>query len=578
MGQAPGAGGAHQKPFLSEFLGGRSPLVLGLTVLLLILVIPPVIYLVVTSFFTTDFRGAFVEPTVEYYTSMVGNPRLLKNIINTTVYSVGSSIIAIVVGVSLSWIVERTNTPGRSWMMLVAIVSLGTPHILYTIAWLLILGKAGPVNEILQFMFGEGVKFNVYSMTGMILVEGFTWTSLAFLLMSAVMRSADASLEEASMMSGASHSPTFFYITLKLAVPGILALMLLIFIRTFESFEVPAVVGMPGGISVMTTDIYEGVHLSVPARYGESASFAMVLLLIVIVLLYYYNKLSRYAERYQTITGKGFRPRILNLGKWRYLTSATLLTFIFLIIIMPVGIVTWTAFLPYYDGINMESLGRVTLDNFRDVADADSFRESIVNTIIMGGGAAISVGALTALCGWLVVRRYKGAWLLDQLATLPLVFPAVVLGVAFLQIFLNTPFGLYGTLTSLVIAALVHYMPYGMRYAYAGALQISSELEEASTISGARDLMTFRRVVIPLLLPPIITSCLLIFLLAVRAVSMPILLVGPDSQVVAVTLFDLWNNGQINELAAMGVTWMAMMTCVSIIFYVVSRRYGLSVH
>src|SRR5262249_24551221 len=155
--------------------------------------------------------------------------------------------------------------------------------------------------------------------------------------------------------------------------------------------------------------------------------------------------------------------------------------------------------------------------------------------------------------------------------------PAIVLGVAFLQIFLNTPFGLYGTLDSIVIASLVQYMPYGMRYSYAGALQIHSELEEASTISGAGETMTFRKIVVPLLAPALITSWLLIFLLSVRAVSLPIMLAGPNTQVVAVTLFDLYSNGQITELAAMGISWMSLMTIVSLGFYIVSRRYGLTI-
>jgi len=242
-----------------------------------------------------------------------------------------------------------------------------------------------------------------------------------------------------------------------------------------------------------------------------------------------------------------------------------------------VGMILWTALLPYYDGFNLASVSRVTLNNFAVVARSSSFRDSILNTIILGAGAATLAAGMSALCGWLVVRRFRGAWILDQLATLPLVFPAIVLGVAFLQIFVNTPFGLYGTVLSLVIASAVLYLPYGMRYAYAGALQIHDDLEEASGVAGAVEATTFRRIVVPLLLPTIVTSWLLIFLLSVRAVSLPLLLAGPDSQVVAVTLFDLWNNGQINELAAIGVVWSALMTGVSIFLYTVSRRFGLSV-
>jgi iron(III) transport system permease protein len=184
---------------------------------------------------------------------------------------------------------------------------------------------------------------------------------------------------------------------------------------------------------------------------------------------------------------------------------------------------------------------------------------------------------LTAGSAWLSIRRYKGGWLLDQLATLPLIFPAIVLGVAFLQLFLNVPIAIYGTLSSLVIAAVVQYLPYGMRFCYAGASQIHPELEEASEMSGANRLTTYFRIVLPLIAPSVMMSWLFVLLLSVRAVAMPILLVGPRSQVVAVTLFDLWGNGQVTSLAAVGVIWTALMMCIGIALYWVGRRYGLAV-
>jgi iron(III) transport system permease protein len=558
--------------------GGYSPLVVVLGILLVVLVVPPMIYLITTSFYLTDFRGAFTKLTVNHYGDMLKNPRVLTNLQNTAIYAVGSACVAIVIGTVLAWIVERTNTPLRKSMIVVSIISLGTPNILYTIAWLLMLGKSGPVNDVLKFLLHtDQVVFNVYTMTGMVLIEGFVWTPLAFLLLASVMRSADASLEEASMMSGGGLLQTFRHITLKLSMPGIVALMLLIFIRSFESFEVPAVVGMPGRVPVMTTDIYAAVSLTVPPRYGQAAAFSILLLFVVITLIQFYNRLSRYAERYQTITGKGFRPRIIPLGKWRYVTCAVLIFMIFALIVMPVGLVVWASFMPFYDGVHAEALARATVRNYNRVFNSQSFRDSIGNTLLIGSGVATAVVTVAAFCGWLVVRRYRGAWLLDQLATMPLVFPAIVLGVAFLQIFLNTPFGLYGTLGAIIIASLVQYMPYGMRYSYAGALQIHSELEEASVISGAGETTTFRKIVVPLLMPALITSWLLIFLLSVRAVSLPIMLAGPNTQVVAVTLFDLYSNGQVTELAAFGVAWMSLMTVVSLGFYMVSRRYGMSI-
>ena len=159
---------------------------------------------------------------------------------------------------------------------------------------------------------------------------------------------------------------------------------------------------------------------------------------------------------------------------------------------------------------------------------------------------------------------------------MPLIFPAIVMGVAYLQLFLHIPL-LYGTLVAIIIASVVRFMPYGMRYSYAGVLQIHKELEEASSLSGARQTTTFIRVVMPLIAPAMVTCWLFVFLVAVKSVSIPILLAGPNSQVVAVTIFDLWENGVIGELSAMGIMWTAMMTVVSITFSLLARRYGLNV-
>ena len=557
---------------------GYSPLVIALVAVMLVLMLPPIIFLLNSSVHTIKPDGSFDQFTLRFYKELVTNPRFLNNFINTSVYAIGSAAVAIVLGTIQAWIVERTNTPLRRYVFLVSIISLGIPSVLYTVAFLLLLGKNGPVNEVLALVFGPGKAYlDVYTMWGMVIIEGIDFAPLVFLLLASVFRSADASFEEASMMSGAGITKTFRHITLRLALPGIFALLILIFIRAFESFETPALVGRPGGIFVLTTDIYQAAQLDTPPNYGQAGAFSVALLAVVMVLLYWYNRLSRHAERFQTITGKGFRPRVMDLGRWRYVTAAILVLMFMVIIVLPVGIVVWASFLPYYQPFSFEAMSLFTLENFAEVLDAGLLFDSVANTLILGVATATIVSLFTTVCAWLAVRRYKGGWLLDQLATMPLILPSIVLGVALLQVFLNTPLGLYGTLTSLVLASMLRYLPYGMRYSYAGVLQIHTELEEASGMSGARGFNTFVRIVVPLVAPALITCWLFVFLSATKAVSLMILLIGPDSHVVAVTIFDLWENGALPELAALGVAWTAFMTVIAAIFYYFTRRYGLTV-
>jgi len=556
-----------------------SPAVVILSVVLLALIVPPTIFLIRTSVHETNADGSFGAFTLRYFGELFSNPRLFGNLFNNVIYAFGSAAVAITIGTALAWIVERTNTPMRRYVFLLSIISLGIPSVLYTVSFLLLLGKAGPVNDLLRMAFGSGGPLvNVYSLWGMIVVEGIDFSPLAFLLLSSVFRANDASFEEASLMSGAGLWKTFKNITFRLAMPGIMALLILVLIRAFESFEIPALVGRPGRVYVLTTDIYDSIHTQVPPNYGEAGAFSIVLLVIVVLMLAFYNRLSRRAERFQTITGKGFRPRVMDLGKWRYATAAALGLLFAIIIGLPIAIVLYASFLPYYDGVRLSSFSTMTLANYAHVWGSSSFRDSIGNTVIMGVVTASIVGPFTALCAWLAVRRVRGAAFLDQLATMPLIFPAIVMGVAFLHLFLHLPFPFYGTLASLILASSVRFLPYGMRYSYAGVLQIHKELEEASALSGARQTTTFLRIVLPLVAPAIVTCWLFVFLVSVKAVAMAILLAGPGSQVVAVTLFDLWDNGQVTELAAMGVIWAGMMTVVSVAFYMLARRYGLQVH
>ena len=557
-------------------LRGVSPAVAILAPLLALMVAPPLIYLVMASLHETNIDGSLGDFTLENFTNLVDGDRFLRHFVNTCLYSLGSALLALAIGGTQAWIVERTNTPLRGLVHGVAIVALGIPSVLFTISLLLIFGKAGPVNQALMALTGSpDAIVDIYSLGGMILVEGIEFSPLCFLLLSSVFRNNDPALEEAAMMSGASVAATMRRVTLNLALPGSFALLILTFIRAFESFETPALVGRPGRVDVLTMDVFSSMQTS-PPDYGEAGAFSMVLLVVVAALLYAYGWTARNAAKYQTVSGKGFRPRVIDLGKWRFLAAGVLVAIFAFTIAAPLSILLWVSFQPWYEGVSMAALKLATTKHYAMVLGGEAFREAVGNTIILGLSSALLVASLTALCAWLVVRRQKGAWVLDQLCSAPLVFPAIVMAVAMLEIFLNQPLPLYGTLTSIVIASTIHYLPYGMRYSYAGILQIHRELEEAASMAGARQATVFLRVVVPLVAPALIACALFVFLVAVKAVSIPILLSGAKSRVVAVALFDMWQNGLFGEVSAIGVVWTAFMTVVSLCLFFLLRRLGMA--
>ena len=544
-----------------------------LIVVLAALVLPPFVFLLNASVVDAQRGG---EWSLANFEAVLGSRRFLVTSANSLVFAAGSAVVALAIGWTTAWIVERTNTPLKPLAYLTAIISLGTPYILYVTAWLLLFGKAGPINQLYRTLTGTSdVLINVYSMPGMIMVEGFLWSPLAFLLVGATLRNANPELEEAARVSGAGTWMTIRRVTLRLSLPSILALAMLVFIRAIEAFEVPALVGLPGRISVLTTDIYGNMVAQAPPDIGGASALSVLMLALVLVLLAIYGRLSRHAERFATITGKGFRPRPFDLGRLRYLAAGILVLNFLLLLAVPIAMLAWVSLLPFYQPISTAALALVTLDNYRTVFSPDHVG-LIANTLLVAVATATLAVALTFLAAWLAVRRAPGGWVVERLATIPLVFPGLILGIAVMQLFLHLPIPLYGTLGILIWAFVINYLPYGMRYSAAGMLQIHRELEESAEMCGASPLMRLRRIVAPLLAPALLAGWLFIFLMAARVLSLAILLSGPRSQTMAVTLFDLWTNGQGTELAALGLIWSMLMAMIAAVFYILARRSAAS--
>lgn len=561
------------RPGLLARLRLPAPGTLLLILVIGLFVVPPLWFLVQGSFFVNKLDGSLGPFTGRYYARLTEDARLITSAVNSGVFAVGSAIVALLFGGLLAWLVERTNAPFKPLAYLTTIISLGTPYVLYVSAWLFLLGRAGPLNATYRNLTGNtDLLFNVYSLGGMIMIEGFLWSPLVFLLLSATFRAANPELEEAARMSGAGVWQTFRRVTFKMAMPALLALAMLVFIRAIEAFEVPALVGIPGRVHVLTTDIFLEIRGRVPPDLGYASAFASVLLIVVGVLLYFYGRISKHAERYHTVTGKGFRPRAFDLGKGRLLAGAIILVNFLLVLGLPTLVLIWASLLPFYQTFSVKALSLLSFENYRAVFASGLYFALAWNTVFVAAAAATITMALTLLAGWIAARRRPGGTVLDQLASAPLIFPGIVLGVAIMQVALALPFKIYGTVWILIIAFVVRYLPYGMRYSYTGVLQIHNELEEAASVAGATPLTTLRRVIAPLLAPAIFAGWLFIFLLAARVLSLPILLAGPNSQTMAVAMFDMWSNGQGTELAALGLSWTALMTVIAFIFYVLSRR------
>ena len=543
------------------------------------LVLPPLYSVLQTSLFTTKLTGELDEFTLRYYEELFRELQVLGPFLNTVYFSIGSALFATIIGGVVAWVVTRTDTPLRGLGYFTAFASFGTPFILYTIGWLLLLGKAGPVNYWLRTLLNQsGPVLNVYSLWGMVLIESFLWSPFVFLMLAASFRSMDPSLEEASAACGARLWQTLRRVSLRLMLPAFFSVILLIFIRSFESFEIPALVGLPGDIRVLTTSIYLDSQ-RMPPTYGRAGAFSVLLMLVVAATLYLYFRVTREGDKFHTVTGKGYRPTVIQLGGWRYVTAALLLLYSFVLLVLPFLIVLWASLLPFYMQPSLEAFSLFTLKNFITAIHFPKITDSIKNSVLLGLGSATVVMLLTTFASWILVRtKLRGRWLLDLLTTLPLLFPGIVMGLAIMRFYLLVPIPIYGTLWILLVAFITRYIPYGIRYTHSGLLQLHRELEEAAYTSGASWSNAMRRITLPLLTPSFLGGWVFVFLLSAKELSMSILLAGPQTPVVSVAIFELWENGQVGELAAFGVIWTVILVSVAIIYYLIARRYGIQQH
>jgi len=541
-------------------------------------VLPPFLYLIKTSL-TVPLPGARTAIGLDNYARVVeiGGWDLWGV---TLAFAAGASLFAVLLGASTAWLVVRTNVPFRQAAFVGAFLSLAAPPIVKGIGWILLLGpNNGLINNLLrEWLDIEGTPIELFSLPGMILIEGLLFTPIAFLLCLPSLSAMDPSFEEAAAMSGARWWRTLATVTFPLARPSLLAVLLLSFIRALESFEVPLLIGVPGGVETATTALYHTVHSGFMPRYGEASAYAVLLVIAVALPLAWYYRTTREAARFATVTGKGYRPARIDLGLWKYPCALWVLV-IPLALAAPLLIMLWASLLPLYSGPSPDDFARMTLVNYRAVWMREDTVAGIYNSLLVGTGSACAVAAVGLLMGWVVVRRRELArWAIDVVASLPLVFPGIVLGIAVMVEFLDLRFiPIYGTVWILIFAFVVKFLPYGMRFCHAGVLSINRDLEDSAYMSGAGHPTVLRRIVLPLASPAVVATWIYVFMNAIRDLSIAILLSGPNNGIISIVILDLWNNGEVPQLAALSVVVAAGAAVLGLVFMKASathRLYG----
>jgi iron(III) transport system permease protein len=489
------------------------------------------------------------------------NPNVAEALFNTLVACAGGTLIAVAIGLLFSWIVVRTNTPFKGFIAAASILPLFAPPLVAGVAWS-ILGspKTGLINTLFK---SAGLDWHVdfYSLSGLVFVFGIYYAPYVYMFTSSALRNMDPSLEEAAEISGASAFSTLFTVTFPLIMPAIVSGMLLSFIVMLGIYGVPAVLGAPSNINVLTTYIFKLTNWS-PPLYNTAAAVAIILMVVTGCLVVLQQKVLS-GRSYTTVAGKAFRPRSLDLGGWRWLTFSLGLIYLLVVVVLPTLALIVAAFRKFMfirDATSLLDMRQYSLMHFYSIFDNPLTMKSIYNAVEVGIITAIVGGALAFAIGYTIHRtRVSGRRAIDLISIVPVAIPGLVIGVAYLWAWIGIPGGLYGTIWILALAFIARFMPDTVKALSTSFLQIHRELEEAAWVCGKGVLGTIGTIVLPLARPGVIASMTLLFVLSIRELGSSLFLYTSNTMVMSVLLLDYYEGGNIGKTAAFSLVQTVLL-------------------
>jgi iron(III) transport system permease protein len=497
--------------------------------------------------------GAFsLDNFVEAYSSR----HILRLFWNSLVFACATALTTFVMGALVAWVVERTDAPGGALFHTLSLLSFAIPGLLMAMAWIFVFSpNIGWGNAVLKSAFGLAeAPVNIYSMAGMTWALASHYFPLAYLVLGPALRVLDVRMEEAALMSGGTFAQVFGRVTLPLLRPAILSALLLLFVMGMASYEVPRLIGRPARIDVFTTDI-QGAIIATPPAFGVASALGLTLLAICVLAVFFYRRATRYAESFATITGKGYRPTRVKLGRWRWPVALALGAMFAFALGLPLVTLVWQSFFRNLAQPFFSSAALATLENYDFILRYPIFLAAVKTSVLLAAMAATIVAGLTFVMAWIAQRALpRYGFILDALAFAPIAIPGVIVGAGILVAYLMLPIPIYNTIWILLVAYVTLYLPYGMRFASSGITQIHRELEEMASVSGASLGQTFGRILLPLLAPVLLAGWIYVFVLAVRELGASIFLVGPGTHVLGTISLTMWEEGgSYGAVAALGV-------------------------
>jgi iron(III) transport system permease protein len=561
----------------SWFIEKRDRIFTGLVIVVVgVLVLVPLVMLVWSSLRTG--RPGFPGGSFSFihYETAYSDWSTYLTLIRSFAFAGAVTVLSLVIGALFAWMIERTNMPYREWAYSMMVSPLAIPRMLFGIAWVLLLsGKIGLMNKFFQYALGFR-GFDIYSMGGMIWVQTLIEVPTAFLMVLGSLRSMDPSLEEAASVSRSGTLKTMRKITFPIMTPAMLAAAVFLFTVNIEVFEIPGIIGLPAGITIFSTAIYLNANVLTPPNYGLANTYAMTFLVLSIILVALYRKETRFAEQYSTITGKGYRPRVIDLGAGRYVAFLIFAVFFIVTILLPILILIYASLLPLYEVPHADILTKISLQNYVSIINAPWLWKVLKNTILLMAVAPTATIFVAALVAWVVYRtpiskKWKG--MIDILSFLPQATPSIVIALCLLLVFLHVRFiPIYGTIWIIILSSVIRYLPYSSRTIGAAVIQIHKELEESAQICRASGMKSFMRITLPLIAPAVVNAWIWVSMQSVRALSAALMLYSSKNEVLSTRIWEIWYEGDIAKVSALAVMMIAVLLLVSLIGRMVSAK------
>ena len=550
----------------------RAQLTWSLVIIVGFLTVCPVVMLALGS--VSEGLTAFGDFTPDKYIEAYTDPALLDVMVNTVIFVLGSSVLATVLALFLAYLNTRTDIPFKFLFKVLSIIPMMIPHLLFSVSWALLLNPSnGMINTVLKSALSlESAPFNIYSLHGMILVEALLDLPIAYLIIAPAMASFDVALEESSRVFGAGTWRTLLRVTLPVLRPAILAAFILGVVRSLASFAVPSVLGMPGRVNVLATHLYEMIALGFATDYGKAAAVGMSVLATSVTLIYVYRALTAESEKYVTIAGRGYRPTMIELGKARIPLFIIVAVLSLFMIVLPVAVLLYTSFVPYTMVPSARAFSLMSLKHWSDVLQDPLSLLALKNSLFLAlAGATLGV-VLSIFVGYAIVKvKTRASGILESLSFLSFSFPGIVIGVGFMWFFVQTP--LYATIWALLIGYVATYLPYGVRPMASAFVQVHAHLEESSLVCGASYLTTMRRIIVPLLIPGIVSAWILMATMFVRELTLSVVLSRPGTEVLAVQILRFADDGLWGKLSALGIIMILISTTLVVLATLVGAQF-----